>query len=158
MVRNALRNELTALLTAPPGSRKPVIRRSLTEEWLYATDLPVLYGGQVPDSILSALAAAGWTFLPESGWLLLKKQAANPPEGWYEGTFGPEAACCRSLLERRSTVKGEAEEKAQRMLIKAGEEGEKAYEETCAALHREWAGCLRTGELLPDLDRRYFGG
>ena len=61
MVRNALRKELKALLAAPSGNRQPVIRRSLAEAWLYATDLPVLYGGSFPESILSALDTAGWT-------------------------------------------------------------------------------------------------
>lgn len=158
MVRNALRKELTALLTAPPEKRQPVIRRSLTEAWLYATDLPALYDGQVPDSILSALNAAGWTCFPEQGWLLLKKPAKEPPEDWYGGTFGPEAACCLSLLTRHPARDSELSGQAERLLIKAGEEGEKAYEEACAALHREWAGSLRTGSPLPDLDRRYFGG
>lgn len=158
MVRNVLRKELTALLNAPPGNRQPVIRRSFTEAWLYATDLPVLYGGQVPDSVLAALDAAGWLFLPENGWLLLTKPAKEPPEGWYDGPFGPEAACCLSLIERHPARDGESSGMAERMLIKAGEEGEKAYEDACAALHREWAERLRTGRPMPDLDRRYFGG
>lgn len=158
MVHNALRRELTELLTAPPGNRKPVIRRSLAEAWLYATDLPALYGGQVPDSVLSALDAAGWTFLPEKEWLLLVKQAKKPPKDWYNLPFGPEAACCLSLLSRHPVMDGGPSRTAECLLIKAGEEGEKAYEEACAALHRYWAELLRTGELLPDIDRRYFGG
>lgn len=158
MVRNALRKELTVLLTAPPRSRQPVIRRSLTEAWLYATDIPVLYDGQVPNGVLAGLETAGWTFLEKKGWLMLAKPAKEPPEDWYDGPFGPEAISCRSLLDRHPPVKGEPSDTAQRALIKAGEEGEKAYEEVCARLHREWAGRLRTGESLPDLDRRYFGG
>ena len=62
MVRNALRKELDALLTAPAESRTPAIRRSLREEWIYATDLPVLYGGKVPDGIREALKIAGWEY------------------------------------------------------------------------------------------------
>ena len=158
MVRNALRKELTVLMTAPPGNRQPVIRRSLKEAWMYATDLPVLYGGQVPDSLLSDLEAAGWSFFPEGDWLLLTKSAKEPPENWYDGPFGPEAACCRSLLGRHPASDSETSGMAERLLIKAGEEGEKAYEEACAILHREWAERLRTGKALPDLDRRYFGG
>ena len=158
MVRNALRKELAALLTAPEGNRQPVIRRSAAEAWLYATDLPILYGGSAPDGVLSALSAAGWTFLPEKGWLLLTKPAKEPPEDWYDGNFGLEASCCRSLLDRHPSADGEPSDEAQRRLIKAGEEGEKAYEDACAALHREWAERLRTGRPMPDLDRRYFGG
>ena len=157
MVRNALRKELAALLAVPQGNRQPVIRRSLTEAWLYATDLPALYDGEIPDGILSALESAGWTCQPENGWLLLTKTAKEPPEGWYNESFGPEAACCRSLLERHPAKGEEPSEADQRLLIKAGEEGEKAYEEACAVLHGKWAERLRKGQSLPDLDRRYFG-
>ena len=158
MVRNALRKELSALLTAPTGKRQPVIRRSLSEAWLYATDLPILYGRQIPDSVLSALEDEGWNYLQENGWLLLMKPAKEPPEDWYDGPFGTEAACCRSLLSRHPAANGESSGMAECLLIKAGEEGEKAYEEACTVLHREWAERLRTGRSLPELDRRYFGG
>ena len=77
-------------------------------------------------------------------------------EGWYEGPFGPEADCCLSLLVRHPASAGEPSDKAQRMLIKAGEEGEKAYEGACAALHREWAERLRKGDSMPDISQRYF--
>ena len=45
---------------------------------------------------------------------------------------------------------------AQRALIKAGEEGGKAYENACQKLHREWAERLRRKEPLPALSLRYF--
>ena len=157
MVRNALRKELAALLAAPPESRTPVIRRSLTDEWLYATDLPMLYGGSVPDTVKAALDSAGWKYDSDGAWLQLKKPAKEPPEGWYSGPFGPEAACCLSLLRRHPALAGTPSEAGQRMLIKAGEEGETAYEEACSAIHREWAERLRKGKKLPDLSRRYFG-
>ena len=63
----------------------------------------------------------------------------------------------RGLLRSHDAPAGHDGEAAQRLLIKAGEEGEKAYEEACAALHGEWAERLRKGRSLPDLDRRYFG-
>lgn len=158
MVRNSLRKELDALLKAPEGSRTPALRRSLRAEWLYATDLPALYGGSVPDSIRSALDSAGWEFAPDGEWLQLRKPAGEPPEDWYGGAFGPEARCCLSLLIRHP-VSGEIRpDDAERMLIKAGEEGENAYEEACAAIHRAWAASLREGNGLPAVSRRYFGG
>ena len=83
--------------------------------------------------------------------------AGEPPEDWYEGNFGPEAACCLSLLERHAGTACGAPEAVQRTLIKAGEEGGKAYETACAELHREWAERLRRGEPLPAVSRRYFG-
>lgn len=157
MVRNALRKELEALLTVPEGSRTPAIRRSLREEWLYATDLPVLYGGKVPDRIQAELKNAVWEYATDGDWLQLRKPVKEPPEDWYGGVFGPEAACCLSLL-RRHPASGEINTDAvERMLIKAGEEGEQAYEEACKAIHREWAASLRKGNSLPPVSSRYFG-
>ena len=158
MLRNALRKELAALLTAPAGSRQPVIRRSLQDAWIYATDLPALYDGPIPDTLLESLADAGWEYTQEQGWIQLRKAAPEPPEDWFSGSFGPEAACCMSLLERHPALTCEGTEAAQRKLIKAGEEGEKAYETACAALHRQWAERLRKGERIPKLSRYYFKG
>lgn len=157
MVRNALRKELAALLKAPAGVRMPVIRRSLRDEWLYATDLPALYGGSLPDTIRQALANAGWEYAPDGEWLQLGKSSKEPPDEWYGGSFGREAACCRSLLRRHPASGGTPADDVRRRLIKAGEEGEKAYEEACAAIHREWAESLRKGVGLPDISLRYFG-
>ena len=156
MVRNALRKELTELLATPQGCRRPVIRRSLQERWLYVTDLPLLCDEHVPDDVFQALTGAGWEFALDACWMQLTKTAQKPPEGWYEGPFGPEADCCLSLLVRHPASAGEPSDKAQRMLIKAGEEGEKAYEGACAALHREWAERLRKGDSMPDISQRYF--
>ena len=157
MIRNAMRNELATLLQAPPESRKPVIRRSLQADWLYATDLPVLFNGTIPEELTDVLASAKWEYIQEEDWLLLRKKAPEPPENWYTGKFGPEACCCRSLLERHSDMSGEPADAVQRTLIKAGEEGSKAYENACLILHREWAERLRRGESLPVVSRRYFG-
>ena len=156
MVRNKMRTELTSLLEAPEGSRRPAIRRSLMTEWIYATDLPALYNGTVPDNLTDGLEAAGWESEMKDGWLQLRKPAPDPPKGWYDGPFGPEAACCLSLLGRHSSCAGNPEP-TQRILIKAGEEGAAAYEEACAALHREWAERLRRREPIPAVSRRYFG-
>ena len=157
MIRNALRKELTELLAAERGSRRPVIRRSQREEWLYATDCPLLYDGSVPDELFRALTGAGWEYEQDGHWIQLRKLAQNPPEDWFAGPFGPESACCRSLLERHPASAGEPSDRVQRMLIKAGEEGEKAYESACAALHREWSERLRKGESIPEINPRYFG-
>ncbi len=156
MLRNALREELAAVLTPPAGGRPPAIRRSPREEWLYMTDLPVLYGGTVPNTLLTALTGLGWEYRQEDDRLQLRKPAPEPPEHWYAGPFGPEAGCCLSLLDRHPQRDVEDSGAAQRTLIKAGEEGEKAYEETCAALHKDWARRLREGKSLPALSRRYF--
>ena len=98
---NALRKELAEALAGEPG-RKPALRRSLKDEWLYATDLPVIHGGRVPEKTAARLTEAGWEYTAEGGWLQMRKAAEEPPEGWHEGGFGPEAGCCLSLLERHA--------------------------------------------------------
>ena len=74
MVRNALRKELTELLATPQGCRRPVIRRSLQERWLYVTDLPLLCDEHVPDDVFQALTGAGWEF---SGSVLVPFSTAS---------------------------------------------------------------------------------
>ena len=154
---NALRKELAALLDNSGAQRKPALRRSLQEDWLYATDYPALCSGSMPETVMEKLETAGWETAPDGDWMQLRKPAGEPPEDWYEGNFGPEAACCLSLLERHAGTACGAPEAVQRTLIKAGEEGGKAYETACAELHREWAERLRRGEPLPAVSRRYFG-
>lgn len=154
MNRNALREELAALLTVPEALRPPVIRRSLKKEWLYAADLSMLYGGKLPDSAAERLSAAGWEVAFEENWLQLRKAAPEPPENWYAGPFGPEAGCCASLLRRHPGGGDPAPETAD--LIRAAEEGPEAYEAACAQIHRSWAEKLRRGESLPAISVRYF--
>jgi hypothetical protein len=152
---NTLRKELTRLLSERPLSRMPSVRRSRSEEWLYASDFPGLCTAEEQEKIADRLREYGWETAVTEGWALLRKPAEEPPEGWYSDGFGPEAACCLSLLDRHAE-RGNSAEAAQRMLIKAGEEGGKAYETACAALHREWAERLRKREPLPAVSRRYF--
>ena len=156
MVRNALRKELAALLTEQQGYRAPAIRRSLDEAWLYATDLPKLYEGDTPTTMITALVSAGWEYTQAGNWLLLRKTAQEPPEDWYTEPFGQEAASCLSLLDRHPAGKDEPSDAEQRMLIKAGEKGKTAYEAACTALHQDWAERLREGRPLPALSKGYF--
>lgn len=153
---NALRKELITLLNTVPSGRPPVIRRCLDEDWLYTTDLPVLCTEEEKKRAKEKLSGAGWETEECEGWMMMRKSAEEPPEDWYGGCYGPEANCCLSLLDRHAD-RDENAGPVQRMLIKAGEEGEKAYEEACAALHRNWAGRLRKKEPLPAVSRRYFG-
>ena len=140
-----------------PLKRQPAIRRSLEDEWLYAADLPEVCEGDQLDRLLAGTAEAGWASRRGERWIQFGKTAYMPPGNWFSGAFGSEAACCGSLLARHPARDKEGAEAIRYRLIKAGEEGEKAYEEACAALHREWAGRLRKGRSLPDLDLRYFG-
>ena len=157
MLRNGLRKELEVLLASSSGSRKPVLRRSYEKAWLYATDLPEVLDGSIPETLGEALNSAKWEYLQEGSWIMLRTASPEPPENWYGGAFGPEAACCRSLLERNSDLSDALPDDTERILIKAGEEGEAAYEAACACLHREWAERLRLRESLPAISCRYFG-
>ena len=105
---------------------------------------------------VSRTAIVRWESAETGGWLFLRKDAAEPPEGWYTKEFGPEAACCASLLERHEGSPEAGTEEIRYMLIKAGEEGAKAYEGACRALHRQWAELLRQGKPLPSLSSRFF--
>ena len=94
MVRNALRKELTELLTGAAESRKPAVRRSRKAEWLYATDLPSLYAGIIPDTLKAALTGAGWVYAQEGDWLQeqydgLKRSFSSTMtyDSRYEGGF-----------------------------------------------------------------------
>ena len=153
---NALRKELKASLTVLPLRRAPVIRRSFHEDWLYATDLPVLCPAREREAVLQTLSCAGWEYKQEGDWIQLRKPSEQPPEGWYGGPFGTEAACCLSLLERHATKTDGTAEAVQRILIKAAEEGDKAYNSACAEIHRNWAERLRKKEPLPAVHRCYF--
>lgn len=158
MKMNALRAELNRFLDGVGCSRPPAVRRSGEPDWLYTTDLPGLCSCEETARWEEELILAGWDCRQVNGWLLLRKSAKEPPPGWFEGPFGPEADCCRSLQERHPEGDAEDAESAQRMLIKAGEEGVEAYEKVCRHLHRCWAEKLRKGEKLPKINILYFGG
>ncbi len=153
---NAWRRELREMLDAAGAPRPPALRRSLREGWLYATDLPGIPGGERTADFLETAEKRGWKGKREAGWLLLKREAELPPEGWFSGPFGPEAACCRSLLERHGGGAGTAEKEVC-LLVRAGEEGPEAYERACGDIHRAWAERLRKGQGLPGLQAAWFG-
>lgn len=155
---NALRKELSAILDARKPVRKPALRRSRQDEWLYATDILQLVSREERKLLQKELSAAGWDYddKAEHGWLSMKKEATEPPEDWYEGKFGPEASSCASLLERHPNETDYTDETVQRALIKAGEKGEKAYEATCRKIHQKWAENLRNGEPIPVFRQGYF--
>ncbi len=157
MLNNALRNELKTLMSACRTERIPALRRSGQEEWIYATDIPVLLAGDEKERLEKKLQESGWEYTEKNGWLFLRKPAAEPPDDWYSGHFGCEASCCRSIQERHMGKPGHESETVQRILIKAGEAGEAAYEDACKELHRAWAESLRKGKGIPAVSLRYFG-
>ena len=153
---NALRTELNRIVSDVPVTRRAAIRRSLEEEWLYATDLPVLCSVEKLEEIQNRLSEAGWEHMILNGWMQMRKASQEPPEGWFCGPFGPEAACCLSILERHESCESTIPYREETILIRAGEEGAEAYEAACARLHREWAEKLRLGQALPAISIRYF--
>ena len=154
---NELRRELNTLLAGTAFRRPPALRRSLSEDWLYAADLPGICSGPALEDLLSRVREAGWETGTEGDWIQFRKPAPEPPEGWYEGPFGAEAACCAGLLRRHPERESAPPCRETCLLIKAGEEGREALERACADLHGQWAERLRTGRKLPAISGKYFG-
>lgn len=156
---NALRRELNTLISTElqeHTGRKPAIRRSLLENWLYVTDLPETVCRERLEAVRSLLSESGWESMTKDGWMQVRKAVSEPPEDWYDGPFGPEAGCCRSLIERHPERMEEPDRRIEYLLIRAGEEGEKAYEAACRQLHGEWAERLRKNQKLPKVSILFF--
>ena len=173
---NAWRKELATLLEEISVRRAAALRRSRESDALYATDLPAVTTGDGKQAFCRKAMEAGWTVREEKGWMLLDRPIAEPPAGWFSGTFGAEARCCASLIYRqlmreekgesggngpagdvRQMKAAEDGQRAARQLIKAAEEGGEALERVCLTLHRDWAGRLRRGERLPEISCGFFG-
>ena len=104
----------------------------------------------------SLLSESGWESMTDGGWMQVRKAVLEPPEDWYDGAFGPEAGCCRSLIERHPERMKEPGQRIEYLLIRAGEEGERAYEAACRQLHGEWAERLRKKQKLPEVSVLFF--
>ena len=153
------------MLASLSWQRKPVLRRSLRDAWLYCTDLPMCAEEDAVAEFRRRADARGWCTERDGNWIQLTREIAAPPGGFFDGPFGEEAACCASLLRRQGRAgprdaQPDARADGQLILIrlcKAGEEGPEAYERVCAAIHREWAERLRNRQGLPDADLGFFG-
>ena len=150
---NKLRQELQKLLAGTPYTRTPALRRSLREDFLYASDLPQAADRDAVESFLRKAREAGWHASETEGWIQLDKVPQDPPE--FPGIPGPEAKCCASLLRRHPGPR-RTSERERRMLYKAAEESAGARETVCGKLHREWAADLRTHRPLPDVETYWF--
>ena len=161
---NQLREDLNRMLRDCPARRPAALRRSLRDDRLYAADLPRAADGEAVSAFLDRVREAGWQAEIRDGWIELDRPLERPPAGWIPGRPGPETECCLSLLERahpdrEGTDPREAEAaaaRAVRRLIKAGEAGGAAWEDTCRDLHREWAERLREGKAIPPVDTGFF--
>ena len=155
---NVWRKELSDILRGLPCIRTAALRRSLTDEWLYATDLPSVCDRKTLSEGICRMKAAGWETVEENGWLMLNKPRKEPPDGWFDGLFGKEAACCLSLIKRHPSMRENSTNATERLFIKAGEEGPDAYEAACRKLHQEWAEALREKRSIPQTAPAFFGG
>ena len=150
---NKLRQELKGLLAAAGSLRPAALRRSMLEDYLYATDLPQAADTGAVDDFLHKAGLAGWRASEADGWIQLDKIPEDPPE--LPGPPGTEARCCAALLRQHPENRRDST-REKRMLFKAAEEGAGALERVCASLHREWAENLRRHEGMPDLGEDWF--
>ena len=152
---NKLRRELNEMLSQTETNRPAALRRSLKEDYLYATDLPQATGGKETIAFRLRAEEAGWRTAEDEGWIQLDLPGALPADAGFRGPYGKEAMACASLLRRHpgERVPGDKE---RRILTKAGEEGPGAFEKACAKLHTEWAAALRKREPLPEIPDHIF--
>lgn len=152
---NELRQELMQLLSGTESSRPATLRRSLREDFLYATDLPQATGDSDVAAFRRKAEECGWRTAEEDGWILLDRIPDNIPAGSFQGEAGTEARCCAGILRRHPENRKDGT-REKRILIKADEEGREAFEKACRVLHHEMAEALRKGEPLPYLPAEYF--
>lgn len=144
------REQLRELLAKTEAVRKPALRRSNNEEFLFATNLPLITKENELTRFLSEAQSTGWTCRIESGWLLLDKV---PDEKIIIAERSTEAEACAAILERHS-IKADGR-REWRILYKACEQDEKKVSEAFMMLHAEMALALREHRKLPDLQIRW---
>ena len=154
---NKWRQEIREMLSETESIRPAALRRSMLDRFLYATDLPGIASREAVAAFRLKAENAGWTTEENEGWIQLDRiPKTQNEEPMFSGPFGPEAHCCFILLRCHPDRKKNGD-REKRILLKAGEQGTKAYEKACRNLHCEWAAALRNGESLPDLSTQYFG-
>ena len=157
---NPYREELRSMLARLETQRPAVLRRSRSEQWMYATDLPLIAAEDTVESFSGQAQQAGWITGTDGGWLQLDRMIREPAPGMIpeEWKSCPAAGCCRSLLLRHREHLIPSDGQAERMLIKAGEECPDAYEEACRRLHSRWAESLRMHYGIPAVHMSFFNG
>ena len=141
---NPWREELRSLLSLFPMLRSPALRRSLKEDWLYASDLPLCAEEAVLLQFREAASACGWETKVSENWLQLRKADPALPREWFPDSPRGESACLAELLRRHPELALDRRESIQ--LLKAREAGEEAWDRCCRQLHRELARKLRKKE------------
>ena len=136
-----LREALRAVLDSAETSRPPALRRALTDEALFAADLPRCASPEETARCVRLLESMGWRAAERDGWLLLDCPLPPLPVP----LDAPEAAACADLLHRHPASRPDPV--WARRLYKAAEAGK--LEDACRELHRELAVRLRRREPLP---------
>ena len=132
------------------GEEHCAVRRAREEDYLLACALPM----RAPESVCGAFAAMaqseGFRVCVQEKWILLDRPVGEdePPET-EEGDG--EAAALLSVLARHRTEP--ADPTMIRRLLKAEDEGWQQLEAVCEELHGDFAGRLRDGRMLPDLNK-----
>ena len=146
---NPWRTELQDLLLRVPVCRRPALRRSLRQDYLFSMDLPSFAEPESCDAFRRLAEMNGWECLQENGWLNLRKISRLLPEGLFSDQPEAEEASLLSLLRRHPCTTDPGQAAIQ--LVKAREEGSPAWERTCRALHQDLARRLRRKEPCPAL-------
>ncbi len=153
---SALRRELRSLLDAAECARPPALRRSLREDFLYASDLPLCAAPEACGVFLRKSGEAGWEAVRDGDWICLRPRALRLSGTWWDSLPpGGEAACLRILAERHPDLFASPVRAVR--LLKAREEGDKALEAVCRELHREAARLLRENRTRELRSRRPAG-
>ena len=138
--------------------RRPALRRSSRDDYLFATDFPQAADDQAVLSFLETARRNGWLADLSGGWIELSRSmdfrdAIDAPVFHH-----PEADCCLSLLIRHQEKMKPSDGCTEKAIAKSMEEGYSAYADACEKIHALWAESLRVGNSIPDVDIRYFGG
>ena len=149
------RDDLIRLMKAAGYRRPPALRRSSRNDCLLVTDFPQAAEDESVRRFVDMAGENGWHVTFEAGWIHLDRTAVfEAADSAPAGTF--QSGCCLSLL-RRNRVPVVSDGTAERMILKALEEGSISYNAVCARLHSEWAAALRNHTGIPDVDPRFFG-
>ena len=149
------REDLLRIMETAGYRRFPSLRRSNREDSLFATDYP--QAAEEPSVRLFICKAknAGWHIVSDNGWLHLDRTAVIEAAD-FPPIQTDQSACCLSMLYRnRFPILSDGT--AERMILKALEEGTEAYNTACKKLHSAWAVSLRNHTGIPAVDPEFFG-
>ena len=114
---NKLRQEALELLSSAETFRPAVLRRSLRNDAMYATDLPRIADNETVAGFLQKAEESGWHAEMENGWIHLDRVPESMSEGCFQGPYGLDAECCLSILARHTAEEKTDGKSERRMLL-----------------------------------------